>query len=60
MAIILDTDVVIHGENGTFDLENWLVSLRDEQFEIAAVTIAELGMALSEQKDLRGRHASGT
>ena len=42
MAIILDTDVVIRGERGTFDLSRWLASEGDEEFQIAAITIAEL------------------
>jgi predicted nucleic acid-binding protein len=42
MAIILDADVVIRGEKGAFDLKNWLASYPDDQFEIAAITVAEL------------------
>jgi tRNA(fMet)-specific endonuclease VapC len=42
MEIIVDADVIIAGEKGTFDLAEWLRSLRDEQFEIAAITVAEL------------------
>lgn len=42
MAIILDADVIIRGERGTFDLANWLMAHSDEQFEIAAITLAEL------------------
>ena len=42
MAIILDADVVIRGEKGTFDLENWLASRANDQFEIAAITVAAL------------------
>src|SRR5262249_44509775 len=42
MAIILDADVIIGGEKGTFNLEDWLQSRADEQFEIAAITVAEL------------------
>lgn len=42
MAIILDADVIIRGEKGTFDLHNWILSRADEQFEIAAITVAEL------------------
>jgi len=42
MAIILDADVVIRGEKGTFDLETWVASRPNEQFEIAAITVAEL------------------
>ena len=39
---MLDADVIIRGEKGTFDLEKWLVSYPDEKFEIAAITVAEL------------------
>jgi tRNA(fMet)-specific endonuclease VapC len=42
MAIILDADVIISGERGTSDLEQWLVSKAEEQFAIAAITVAEL------------------
>ncbi|MGO9844934.1 MAG: PIN domain-containing protein [Candidatus Acidiferrales bacterium] len=42
MAIMLDTDVVIRGEKGTFDLRNWVLSRLSDQFEIAAITVAEL------------------
>lgn len=42
MAIILDADVVISGERGTFDLQRWLGSKAQEQFAIAAITVAEL------------------
>ena len=42
MAIILDTDVIIRGERGTFDLRRWLASEGDEEIQIAAITIAEL------------------
>jgi tRNA(fMet)-specific endonuclease VapC len=42
MAIILDADVVIRGERGTFDLKKWVASRPNEQFEIAAITVAEL------------------
>jgi tRNA(fMet)-specific endonuclease VapC len=42
MAIILDADVIIRGERGNFDLARWLASHGDEQFEIAAITVAEL------------------
>jgi tRNA(fMet)-specific endonuclease VapC len=42
MAIILDADVVIRGERGSFDLKNWVASRAKEQFEIAAITVAEL------------------
>jgi tRNA(fMet)-specific endonuclease VapC len=42
MAIILDADVVIRGEKGTFDLKRWTASRPNERFEIAAITVAEL------------------
>ena len=42
MAIILDADVIIRGERGTFDLSRWAAARPDEQFEIAAITLAEL------------------
>lgn len=42
MAIILDADVVIRGEKGRFDVAGWLSSKTAEQFEIAAITVAEL------------------
>ncbi|HEY5298720.1 MAG TPA: PIN domain-containing protein [Verrucomicrobiae bacterium] len=42
MAIILDADVIIRGEKGTFDFKRWLASQPNEEFEIAAITVAEL------------------
>lgn len=42
MAIILDADVVIRGERGTFDFKSWVASRLNDQFEIAAITVAEL------------------
>ena len=42
MAIILDADVIISGEKGVFDLQGWLASRAEDQFELAAITIAEL------------------
>jgi len=42
MAIILDADVIIRGEKGTFDLKTWLASRPTDEFEVAAVTVAEL------------------
>lgn len=42
MAIILDADVIIRGERGTFDLKSWLGAHPNDQFEIAAITVAEL------------------
>ena len=54
MAIILDADVIIRGEKGTFDLKSWLASRSAEQFEIAAVTVAELWHGV-ERADARHR-----
>jgi len=42
MAIILDADVIIRGERGTFDLTKWVAARPNDQFEIAAITLAEL------------------
>jgi tRNA(fMet)-specific endonuclease VapC len=42
VAIILDTNVIIQGERGKFDLAKWLASRPDDEFEIAAITVAEL------------------
>lgn len=42
MAIILDADVIIRGEKGAFDLRKWVASRPNDQFEVAAITVAEL------------------
>lgn len=42
MAIILDADVIIRGENGTFDLQRWVAARPHETFEVSAITVAEL------------------
>lgn len=42
MAIILDADVIIRGEKGDFDLRTWVASRPNDQFEVAAITVAEL------------------
>jgi tRNA(fMet)-specific endonuclease VapC len=42
MAIILDADVIIRGEKETFDLKRWVTAQPNEQFEMAAITVAEL------------------
>ncbi len=39
---MIDADVIIGGEKGVFDLKAWLQSFENEQFEIAAITVAEL------------------
>jgi len=53
MAIILDADVIIRGEKGAFDLKGWLASRPDDEFEVAAVTVAELWLGVERAK---GRH----
>ena len=42
MAIIIDADVVIRGEKGTFDFREWVSSHPEEKFALAAITVAEL------------------
>ena len=42
MEIILDANIVIGGEKGLFDLQGWLATRADDQFGVAAVTVAEL------------------
>lgn len=42
MAVILDADVIICGEKGSFDLAGWLARQSEEEFEVAAITVAEL------------------
>lgn len=42
MEIILDADVVIRGEKGSFDLAGWLDSRGDDSLSLAAITVAEL------------------
>jgi tRNA(fMet)-specific endonuclease VapC len=60
MAIILDADVIISGEKGVFDLQGWLASRAEDQFELAAITIAELWhgveRASAGQKEQRQRY----
>lgn len=53
MAIILDADVIIRGERGTFDLESWVGSRPEDQFEISAITVAELWHGVERS---RGEH----
>lgn len=42
MEIIIDADVIIRGEKGTFDFRGWVSSHPEDQFALAAVTVAEL------------------
>ena len=62
MAIILDADLVIRGEKGAFDLERWVASRPHDQFEIAAITVAELWhgveRATGARRDIRKKYLS--
>jgi len=42
MAILIDADVIIQAERGLLDLDGWLVSHPQEEFKLAAITVAEL------------------
>ncbi len=53
MTIILDADIVIRGEKGTFDLKSWVMSCPKDRFEIAAITVAGLW---HEVERATGRH----
>jgi hypothetical protein len=37
---MLDSDVIISGEKGIFDLRSWLESRAEDRFDIAAITVA--------------------
>lgn len=59
MGIILDADVIIRAEKGQFDLADWILSNPDEEFGIAAITVAELwhGVERASGKRRAGREA---
>ncbi len=61
---MLDADVIIRGEKGTFELEKWLASHPNERFEISAITVAELWhgveRATGRQKSARERYLRAT
>ena len=42
MAILIDADVLIEAERGSFDLFAWMASQPEEDFMLAAITVAEL------------------
>ena len=42
MAIILNADVIIKGERGSFDLRTWLAFQSDTELQVASITVAEL------------------
>ncbi|HTZ57569.1 MAG TPA: PIN domain-containing protein [Acidobacteriaceae bacterium] len=56
MEIILDADVIISGEKNIFDLQGWLESRAEDQFHVAAITIAELWHGV--ERASGGRRAS--
>jgi predicted nucleic acid-binding protein len=62
MAIILDANVVIRGEKSAFDLEKWVSSRPHDQFEIGAITVAELWngveRATGSRRDTREKYLS--
>ena len=42
MAVLIDADVVLEAERGRFDLFGWLQAHSEEEFLLAAITVAEL------------------
>jgi hypothetical protein len=60
MAIILDADVIIRGQKGTFDLKGWTASRAEDSFEVAAITVAErwygVQRAKGRQRTIRQRY----
>lgn len=48
---MIDADVFIRGERGTFDLQRWFALNGEESFEIAAITVAELWHGLERATD---------
>jgi tRNA(fMet)-specific endonuclease VapC len=40
--VLLDAEVIIRAEKSLFDFPGWVSSRGDDQFEIAAITVAEL------------------
>jgi tRNA(fMet)-specific endonuclease VapC len=51
MVIMLDADVIIGGERETFDLAAWVSGRREDLFEIAAITVAELWHGVERAKE---------
>jgi hypothetical protein len=39
MAIVLDADVIIRGERGTFDLSAWVDGQPEEKFAVASIMV---------------------
>jgi predicted nucleic acid-binding protein len=42
MGIIVDTNVIIRSEKGSFDFLGWCASRKGDDFAVAAITVAEL------------------
>jgi tRNA(fMet)-specific endonuclease VapC len=42
MVILIDADVIIEAERGRFPLDQWMVSRPEDDFQCAAITIAEM------------------
>src|SRR5208283_6169891 len=42
MVMILNADVIVRGERGSFDLAAWVAARPTDLFEVAAITVAEL------------------
>jgi tRNA(fMet)-specific endonuclease VapC len=42
MAILIDADVIVEAERGRFDIFGWLERQAEEEFLLAAITVAEL------------------
>ena len=63
MAIILDADVIIRGEKGIFNLQRWVSSQPNDEFEVAAITVAELWhgveRAVGRQRTKRQQYLQG-
>ena len=63
MPVMQDADVLTRGEKGSFDLKSWLAGQPNEQFEVPAITVAELwdgvGRAIPPHKQRRWERAPG-
>ena len=63
MAIILDADVIIRGEKRIFNLQRWVSSQPNDEFEVAAITVAELWhgveRAVGKQRAKRQQYLQG-
>jgi tRNA(fMet)-specific endonuclease VapC len=53
MGIILDSSVIIAGERGLLDFQAWIGGRPQDQFALAAISIAELWHGLERADELR-------